>query len=128
MSSRLPILTILVAACVLVGCKRPDDDATNTPPVSSDTADATPANTAATPPAGEGVSMRYRCDGGHAVAIVRGETARVTLADGRVVEIARIADSAPPIYRGEALSFEIDSDGGMLGQDEVGGFDCHADE
>jgi hypothetical protein len=126
MSRRFLILIMLVAASALVGCKQPDDAAKASPTMSSD-ADATPADTAAPPP-DDGVSMRYRCDGGHAVAIVRGELARVTLADGRVVEISRVADSAPPAYRGEALSFEVGSQGATLGQDEVGGSDCRADE
>ena len=129
MPSRLPILIMLIAACALNGCKRQgDDEAANAPATARGNPDAKPVDTAPPPPADDGVSMRYLCDGGHEVAIVRGELARVTLADGRVVEIARVADSAPPAYRGEALSFEVGSDGGTLGQDEVGGFDCHADE
>ena len=131
MSSRFPIPSCLpvfiVVACALIGCKRPDDAAASASPTTAGP-EATAADTAPPPPADDGVSMRYRSDGGHTVAIVRGELARVTLADGRVVEIARVADSAPPAYRGEALSFEIGSDGGTLGQDEVGGFDCRADE
>lgn len=125
--SCLPILC-LVAACALIGCKRPGDETASASPTTMDDPGTTAAGTAPPPPTDDGVSMRYRCDGGHAIAIVRGELARVTLADGRVVEIPRIADSAPPAYRGEALSFEIGSDGGTLGQDEVGGFDCRADE
>ena len=126
MPRRFLILIMLIAASV-VGCKRSDDDAAKALPATSSDADATPVDTSP-PPSDEGVSMRYRCDGGHAVAIVRGELARVTLADGRVVEIARVADSAPPAYRGEALSFDIGSSGATLGQDEVGGFDCRSDE
>ncbi|MCI4568692.1 hypothetical protein [Lysobacter sp. CFH 32150] len=133
MPSRFPIrscppILILVATCALIGCKRPDDGAANTPPPTATDPNPATADTTPPPPTDDGVSMRYLCDGGHAVALVRGELARVTLADGRVVEIPRIADSAPPAYRGEALSFEVGSDGGTLGQDEVGGFDCRADE
>ena len=127
MLSRFLISTMLVA-CALAGCKRPNGDTANAPPSISNKADAKPVDTARPPPADDGVTMRYRCDGGHAIAIVRGERARVTLADGRIVEIERVADSAPPVYRGEASSFEVGSDGGTLGQDEVGGFDCHPDE
>lgn len=126
MSSRF--LVLIAAACALAGCQRPADDTANAPPATSTAAVTAPADNATASSADEGVTMRYRCDGGHAVAIVRGGSARVTLADGRIVEIARVADSAPPVYRGEALSFEIGSDGGTLGQDEVGGFDCRADE
>lgn len=71
-----------------------------------------------------GITMRYNCEQGHHVDIVGGNTARVALADGRVVEIPRVADSAPPRYSGIALSFEIDSGGATLGQHEVGGFAC----
>ena len=72
-----------------------------------------------------GTTMRYSCKQGHPVAIVRGGIARVALADGRVVDIPRVADSAPPRYSGVALSFEVGSDGATLGQHEVGGFACH---
>ena len=125
--SCLPVF-ILVVACALIGCKRSDDEPASASSTTTGSPEPTAADTPPPPPADDGVSMRYRCDGGHTVAIVRGELARVTLADGRVIEIARIAGSAPPAYRGEALSFEVGSDGGMLGQDEVGGFDCRADE
>lgn len=86
-----------------------------------------PATTTATrrpdtsPP---GVTMRYRCEQGHRVDIVGGNNARVTLADGRVVDIPRVADSTPPRYAGVSLSFEVGSEGAMLGQDEAGGFAC----
>ena len=72
----------------------------------------------------DGITMRYACDQGHSVAIVRGQIARVSLAGGRVVEIPRIADSSPPSYSGVALSFEVGSSGATLGQHEVGGFAC----
>lgn len=70
-----------------------------------------------------GVTARYACESGHRVDIVRGEVARVTLADGRVVHLRR-SDETPPRYRGEALSFEVHGNGATLGQHEVGGFDC----
>ena len=74
--------------------------------------------------ASDDITMRYGCEQGHRVDIVGGNSARVTLADGRAVDIPRIADSAPPRYAGVALSFEVGSDGATLGQDEVGGFAC----
>ena len=74
----------------------------------------------------DGITMRYDCEQGHSVALVRGEIARVSLADGRVVEIPRIAGSSPPRYSGVALSFDVGSDGATLGQHEVGGFACRA--
>ena len=72
-----------------------------------------------------GITMRYSCEQGHRVDIVGDDTAQVTLADGRVVDIPRVAGGAPPRYAGEALSFEVDNKGAMLGQDETGGFSCH---
>ena len=74
------------------------------------------------------VMMRYSCEQGHRVDIIGGNTARVTLADGRVVDVPRVAGSAPPRYAGVALSFEVGSDGAMLGQDETGGVSCHASD
>ena len=68
--------------------------------------------------------MRYSCDQGHRVDIFDAGSARVTLADGRTVDIPRVADSAPPRYAGIALSFEVGSEGAILGQDETGGFAC----
>ena len=71
------------------------------------------------------VTMRYTCEAGHSVAIVGGgRTARVSLANGRVVDIPRVADAAPPRFSGEALSFDVGSGGATLGQHEVGGFAC----
>lgn len=74
-----------------------------------------------------GVTSRYACDSDHRVDIVRGEVARVTLADGRVIHLRR-SEETPQRYRGEALSFEVRADGATLGQDEVGGFECRLQE
>ncbi|KQY51015.1 hypothetical protein ASD14_09260 [Lysobacter sp. Root494] len=72
-----------------------------------------------------GVTMRYSCEQGHRVDIVGSNTARVILHDGRIIDISRVANSAPPRYAGVALSFDIGSEGATLGQDETGGFACH---
>jgi hypothetical protein len=109
-----------------VGCKPA------VPPAQPDTATRTetaevPAKSAIPPTSdapSAGVTMRYSCDPNHRVEIVGGDTARITLADGRIVDIPRVADSAPPRYAGIALSFEVGSEGAMLDQDEAGGFAC----
>lgn len=70
------------------------------------------------------ITMRYRCDGGHGITIVGGETARVTLPDGRVAEIARVSGSAPPRFGDEALSVEVDNRGASLVRHNAGRIDC----
>ena len=121
------LLAILVAGCDSSGPPGGEVEArrkTAEAPTSAAMPAATPEPAA---PAAD-VTMRYRCDQGHRVDIVGGDTARVTLADGRTVDIPRVAGSAPPRYAGEALSFEIGNDGATLGQDEVGGFPCRASD
>ena len=111
---------ILLFAMTVAGCKQssppgPEPDARKDAPAAQST------ERTEVPP---GVTMRYSCDQGQRVDILEGKTARVTLADGRVIDLPRVADSAPPRYSGVALSFEVGSDGATLGQDEVGGFAC----
>jgi hypothetical protein len=121
-------------AAGLAACQKPAPPAEPTPPTGdepaaattpADTPDTSAPNEGGAADASSGITMRYTCDNGHSVAIVRGETARVTLAEGHVVEIKRVADSSPPRYSGEALSFEVGSDGATLGQDETGSSHCH---
>lgn len=124
-----PVLLVLASRCV--ACQQPANPAAEAP---SSRDEPTPAPAPATARAGsarpasgandDDITMRYACEHGHAVAIVRGGTARVSLADGRVVEIPRIADSSPPRYAGAALSFDVGSNGATLGQHEVGGLAC----
>lgn len=110
----------LLLAITITGCKQPSSPA---PDATADTREALPAQSEQ-PAAPSGVTMRYSCDQGQRVDIVGGNTAHVTLADGRVVDLQRVPDSAPPRYSGEALSFEVGSDGATLGQDEAGGSAC----
>jgi hypothetical protein len=130
---RIFVVMLGLLVVELAACQKPAPPAEPAPSAGNEPAAATtPADTPDTSAPNEGgaadasagITMRYSCDGGHGVAIVRGDTARVTLADGRVVEIKRVADSSPPRYSGEALSFEVGNDGGTLGQDETGGFAC----
>ncbi|MFC5577360.1 hypothetical protein ACFPOA_04935 [Lysobacter niabensis] len=123
---RIAFVLLPLASLVTASCQEP------TAPAAGDlTATPAPAEAAepatARPASGEtaaDITMRYACEHGHSVAIVRGEIARVSLADGRVIEIPRIADSSPPRYAGVALSFDVGSEGATLGQDEVGGSVC----
>ena len=120
MRSALIATTALAAALTLSACQRDQSDALPPPPVT----DAPTAPVEPTP-SDDATTMRYSCESGHRVEIVNGgDTARVLLSDGRSVDIARVADASPPLYAGEALEFAVGSDGGTLGQDEVGGFDC----
>jgi hypothetical protein len=116
-------MAILTAGCKPTVAPPEPDTATRT-----ETAEVSPAQASAASrepdTSSPGITMRYRCEQGHRVDIVGGNSARITLADGRIVDIPRVADSAPPRYAGIALSFEVGSEGGTLGQDEVGGFAC----
>jgi hypothetical protein len=114
---RIALVLLPIAALGAASCRKPAAEA----PVTAHGPDAATAPAARADP---DVTMRYACEHGHSVAILRGEIARVSLADGRVVEIPRVADSAPPHYSGVALSFDVGSDGATLGQHEVGGFAC----
>lgn len=122
-----PIVPIAVVSLMLLSACQQDRtprDATSAPP-SAEGAQPAPADTA---PMDNGKSvMDYVCEGGHSVAIIDGgDVARVALADGRTIDLQRSTDQAPPLYAGEALEFAVTSNGGMLGQDEVGGFPCKA--
>jgi hypothetical protein len=131
---RIALLAWSLAALTAAACQKaaPTADEGAAKPSSGESAttsvpagDAVAATVKSAPEsANDGITMRYACDQGHSVAIVRGEIARVSLADGRVLEIPRIADSSPPSYSGVALSFEVGSTGATLGQHEVGGFAC----
>ena len=117
-------LAVLMAGCKPTVPPQQSETATRT-----ETAELSPTKTTAVTRGSDtsstGIAMRYSCEQGHRVDIVGGDTARVTLADGRIVDIPRVAGSVPPRYAGEALSFEVDNKGAMLGQDETGGFSCH---
>lgn len=113
----------------LAACQKPGPPADSVPgardePAASSDRPAVPGRTERDAAADDSVTMRYACEQGHEIEIVGGDTARIRLNDGRVVEIVRVADSSPPRYSGEALSFDVASTGGTLGQHEVGGFSC----
>ena len=128
--SRIALVLLLLAALGAASCRKPATPDAEAPAIGHEPATAPaapPGGRAAQTPGATGadITMRYACEQGHSVAIVRGEIARVSLADGRVAEIPRVANSAPPRYSGVALSFDVGTDGATLGQHEVGGFACH---
>lgn len=110
---RVPPITALLV-CLLSGCAGPGDRA---PPAGSET--TRPARVATPPPVPPRPARLFACDGGHRVELLA-EAARVTLVDGRIVDVP--ADGA--VYRGEALGFIPAGDHGTLAQDEVGAFPC----
>ena len=106
---------VLPSLLVLAGCaaeRSPAPDPSDAAPVPAPTPAPTPA------PDDSQVTMRYACDAEVKVDILRDGIARVALPDGRVVKLSRIADSAPPVFTGEALYFSIGDEGASLSQDE----------
>ena len=104
-----------IALLLLLGCAERSPD----PASGNDATSAAPAPTAPAPaPDDSQVTMRYACDAGVKVDILRDGIARVALPDGRVVRLSRIADSAPPVFTGDALYFSIGDEGASLSQDE----------
>ncbi|MFP7722105.1 hypothetical protein [Lysobacter sp. A3-1-A15] len=122
---RIPMMSLSTLALVLAlsACRdnsdlEPDVDAA--PVVMEDAADDA---------AGPGVRLdaaSYSCDDDHRVT-VDGDTAQVTLADGREVALSRSAGEITAVFTGEALEFTGDSEGGTLLQDEGGSYTCRAD-
>lgn len=137
------IVALLLVCAGIAACQRPappaepadsavrEDPAaassTQAAPTPDDLPDTSAVNEGGAAKVAQAATTRYTCDGGHGVAVT-GESARITLADGRVVEIRRVAQSSPPRYSGEALSFDVSDEGGMLGQHETGGFACREAE
>lgn len=143
LSGHLPVLAAL-AVLVLAACGEPANEPVDGPaPTGMESMDdAAPVGpTPPGPQVGDGNGSapagteqaaddagdvrRFDCESGHKVELVGKDLARVTLADGRVIELPRKSDGIAE-YRGEALSFDLDDSGrsGVLGQDEVGGFAC----
>lgn len=125
--STVAVVFFGVAACVaLAGCERAPSDL----PVAADPAAVAPTRppSAAAAPL-PGASARYACEGGHFVETTAQGRARVTLADGRIVDLDTAAADAGVAgsYAGEALQFTADTEGGgILVQDEDGPFACAA--
>lgn len=120
--SALPVIAF-VAIGLLAGCNRADDPDRAAPAVASDAVPA-PADTAPAP--ADAITMRYNC-GEHRIDVMGNDHARVTMSDDRVIELAHVADSSPPLFSGEALEFSIDGDGAQLAQDEGASWPCSAE-
>lgn len=63
------------------------------------------------------VATRYACDPDTVVDVLEDGRARVTLLDGRKIELGRITGSDPPVYRGDNLFFTVGQDKGHLSQE-----------
>jgi membrane-bound inhibitor of C-type lysozyme len=120
----LSVITF-IAACLLPGCDRADPDRA-TPAVASDV--PAPADAAPVPSDTDtsAVTMRYSC-GDHQVDVMGNDHARVTMPDGRLLQLGYVADSSPPLFAGEALEFSIDGSGAQLAQDEGASWPCSAE-
>ena len=124
-SSRIPqaALAGLLLAGLLAGCDRSEQSA---PPPAATGEDVAPGPAADMPADGSAmVTMRYACDG-RRVAVFGNDHVTVTM-DGRDIELAHVADSSPPRFAGEALSFSVAADGAVLAQDEGASWACTAE-
>ncbi|MEZ0472344.1 hypothetical protein [Luteimonas salinilitoris] len=97
-------------------CRQQVDEA----PAAADAApEPEPATVAAV--ADEAIDARYRCDGGNRVDLVRdGHSARVSMSDGRVVNLGAITGSKPSTWSDVGLRFVVDGDYAALSQDDTG--------
>lgn len=109
------LLAIAVAAC---SAERP----VTTPATTSSPTPATgPGPTARAPDVG--VTMRYACESNHNVDVHGERSVTVTTADG-TTDLPRVADSSPPQFADDTLSFSINTKGAELGHAGVGSFAC----
>lgn len=60
--------------------------------------------------------VRYACQPGTRVALLRDDAASVLLPDGARYLLDRVADSDPPVYAGHSLFFTVTGQGGYLSQ------------
>lgn len=117
------LLSTSLLLAMLAGCNADRPDAT---PDAEAASTAAPTTAPGPPVQVDGVTMRYDCTDGNKVDIVGGDTARVTLSDGRKLELARVQGRSPPLYSGDATEFAIGSEGGVLAHDG-GQWDCAAE-
>lgn len=122
---RIPSAVVLIA--LLAGCTAGHDDAAD-----AGTTDGMPAASNApaapvAPPADEdpNVVMRYACDADTVVVVLRNGSARVSLPEGRDVDLSRITGSQPPIFAGNSLYFTVGDEQAHLSQgDEINELVC----
>lgn len=115
LSSSLLALSCCLGLLGLTACNPQSDTA--------DTAETADTENAMPNAHSDSEGMRYTCNGGYAVVIL-GETARVSAPGGYAIELRRVADRAPPAFAGEAMEFDVLSDGAVLNQDEGGRLPC----
>lgn len=108
------LFAMTLAAC---SADRPETPATaNSPAPATNPGPEAPALDA-------DVTMRYTCDGDHTVAVHGEKSVTVTTAD-RTTDLPRVAESSPPQFADDTLSFSIDTKGAELGHAGVGSFAC----
>ena len=103
---------LLVAGTVLTACKPGEDTAATANPPTDPAATMNPADL-------KDVTASYGCEQGHRIDIIRDKVARVALADGRVIKIEAIQDSAPRTFMDNGLTFTLSPQGATL-DDETG--------
>ncbi|MGV8932480.1 MAG: hypothetical protein ACOH1R_10290 [Luteimonas sp.] len=109
------VTLILLAAIGMSGCN-PRDDSAGT---DNDTAAAGKAVPSASPPTSDAdVSMRYSCQADTKVAITNDGRARVSLPDGRIVDLDRVVGSTPAVFTGSSLYLTIGDHDAYLSQDD----------
>lgn len=112
-----PLLCLALGMSLLASsCRQQVDEA----PAATDAApEPEPATAAAV--GDEAVDARYRCDDGNRVDLIRdGRSARVSMSDGRVVNLGAITDSKPRTWSDVGLRFVVDGDYAALSQDDTG--------
>lgn len=91
------------------------------PAADTDTDTATTPATPAPAPEGEVVDASYLCEGGNRVdLILDGRSARVSMVDGRVVNLGIIENSSPRTWSDVGLSFVVDGDYIALSENDRG--------
>ncbi len=109
------VTLILLAAIGMAGCNPRDDNAgTGT---DSDTAAAGKAVPSASTTSDADVSMRYSCQADTKVAITNDGRARVSLPDGRIIDLDRVVGSTPAVFTGSSLYLTIGDHDAYLSQD-----------
>ncbi len=108
------VTLILLAAIGMSGCN-PRDDSTGS---DSDTAAAGKAVPSASTTSDADVSMRYSCQAHTKVAITNDGRARVSLPDGRVVDLDKVVGSTPADFTGSSLYLTIGAHDASLSQDD----------
>ena len=67
---------------------------------------------------GPDVAMRYTCEAGTGVALLRDGSARISLPDGNRVDLERIVGSQPTVFTGSSLYFTTGDHGAYLSQQD----------